>query len=410
VSVSEVGSTRQLRALATANLRFWPTVAPAMWRSLSHWREVAAQIPDAGLRRSALEKLDEEAFNAEVAATLATLAPRGVRGQAVEAIVALEVLFDYLDGRTEELAGHADPVGESMRLFAAMTGALGGQDAGEAPAATEADRATREAATLSPEGAGRAPGALGADGAYLAALSEFVAARVARLASFTAAREPALAAAVRCAEAQSRLHAATRLGDGQLERWARAQCAGSGLEWREYAGGCASSVLAVHALIATAARPGFSAGEAQALDRAYIATGALITMLDSSVDETADRERGEPGYIRLFEPGERAERARALARLAAARSSEAPDPAHHAMTLAGVAAYYASHPGARGAAARPVMAAVGEELGAGMRPTLAVMQLWRAAKVARGRIRRGLGRGQRANALGGAEEEATDLQ
>ncbi len=93
---------RAALALALANARYWPTVAPVVRRELERWRGRAQAIPDPELRALALSKLSGERFNAEVAATLATLAPRAHRRDAVEAIVALEVLFDHLDGRTEQ--------------------------------------------------------------------------------------------------------------------------------------------------------------------------------------------------------------------------------------------------------------------------------------------------------------------
>jgi tetraprenyl-beta-curcumene synthase len=359
-----LNAPRQTGALALANLRFWPTVAPAMWRSLEHWRGATAQIDDPALRSMALGKLRREAFNAEVAATLATLAPSRQRQRTTEAIVALEVLFDYLDGRTEQLTEADDPTAEALRLFGAMTGSLRADAAGWKPSERDGD------------------------GRYMAGLRDHVQDRVERLPSFDAVRDRALAAAVRCAEAQSRLHACARLGDRQLESWAREHCPGSGLEWRDYVGGCASSVLAVHALIAAGASPDVTKLEASAIDDAYLAIGALITMLDSTVDESEDLALGQPGYMRLFAQSERGEHARALARLALDRCWQAPEAAHHAMTLGGVVAYYTSHPGARAATARPVVAAVRAELGKAVWPALAVMLGWRAAKSGRSRTGR----------------------
>ncbi len=350
----------EMAALALANARFWPTVAPTMWRSLAGWRATAETIEDPSLRELALRKLAEEAFNAEVAATLATLAPYPQRSRTTQAIVALEVLFDYLDGRTEPLAASAP--GETRRLLAAMPSALDPAAGAWKPFPAEADEA------------------------YLQALREAVAGRVATLPGFPAARATALAASTRCAEAQIRLHAAAHGEQAPLERWARDACAGSGLDWREYIGGCASSVLAVHALIASAATPTLTPEQAAATDSAYLAIGALITLLDSAVDETGDLARGEQGYIRLFAPEERAERGGALTREALLRLQALPRAAHHAMTLAGVVAYYASHPGAGDPAARVVVAAVRDELGPSGRAPLAVLRAWRAAKAIRRRL------------------------
>jgi hypothetical protein len=344
-----------------------------MWRELAHWQLQASAIADSQLRELALEKLDGEAFNAEVASTLATLAPRRARERVVEAIVALEVLFDYLDGRTER-AG-ADPLAEGRRAFEPFIAAV------EAGAGVDAT-AGRSQADQSDD-----------DGAYVWALSEHVRERAGALPSFAVVGDLAAAAAQRCAEAQTRLHAAAALGDQQLQEWAQHASAGSGLRWQEYVGSCASSVLVVHALIAAAARPALARAEAVALDEAYLAIAALITALDSLVDEKDDAQRGERGFIRLFEDGDGLQaRLTVLTRLALARAREAPNGAHHAMTLAGVAAYYTTHPGARSPRMRQIAAAVRAELAPTIWPALAVMHSWRLAKRGREHLRGVAGR------------------
>jgi alcohol dehydrogenase class IV len=70
----------------------------------------------------------------------------------------------------------------------------------------------------------------------------------------------------------------------------------------------------------------------------------------------------------------------ALVREALARALAAPHGDHHAMTLAGVLAYYTSHPGAREGEAAEIARAVRIELSPTVWPALAVMRLWRAAK------------------------------
>jgi hypothetical protein len=352
-----------LAALAIANARFWPSVAPVVRRELARWEEPAASIGDPALRELALGKLADERFNAEVAATLATLAPRGVRATATRAIVALELLFDYLDGRTE--LPLSDPFGESELMFAAFTGAV-------APAQE------------TPTAAGAGHRGSGADAEYRWALSAHARAGLFALPGAARVAPVAHAAARRCAQAQTRLHATRALGVGQLRDWASEQAGASGLGWREYAGGGASSVLAMHALIAAAADPATSTADAVAIDNAYLAIGGVITMLDSLADRGADAARGETGFAVVFDSrAELASSVLALTREALARAREAPHGGHHAMTLAGVVAYYTSHPGARDPYARGIAAAVQRELSPTIWPTLAVMRAWRAAKWAR---------------------------
>ena len=348
-----------LRALAVANARYWPSVAPRVRRELEWCTLQARAIPDDELRELAFAKLTGERFNAEVAATLATIAPRHTRGPVIAAIVALELLFDYLDGRTEQPS--SDPLGDSALMFGAFTAAAG----------LEGDRDAQRSSALLDEG-------------YLWELSRRTSRSWRPLPGAGAVATVAARAAQRCAEAQSRLHAAATLGDEQLREWAIAGSRGTGLGWREFAGGGASSVLSMHALIATAASSGTAETDAERIDAAYLAMGGLITALDSLVDRAADLARGDRGFVRLYETPELlAERLGALAREALARTREAPDADHHTMTLAGVVAYYATHPGARGPQARTVTSIVRRELSPTIWPTLTVMRSWRGAKRAR---------------------------
>jgi tetraprenyl-beta-curcumene synthase len=359
-----------IRALVVANTRFWGSVAPVARVELARWRVAAEEIADEPLRELALAKLRDEAFNAEVAATLATIAPRPLRAAVVEAIVALEVLFDYLDGRTESLFD---------RREAGRASQSGAREGSDAEVALEEGR--RLSASLGAVISGDPPEVAGPDGEYLNRLWRYAYERVATLPSYEAVLSGALGAAARCSEAQLRLHAAGAVGDGQLEQWAQEACEGSGLGWREYLAGSASSVLAMHALIATAARADVREADAQALDATYIAICAVITTLDSLVDDASDQREGEAGYIRLYDGRREIEqRLLILVEEALTRSQYLRDGAHHAMTLAGVAAYYTTHPGAADRENRAIRAAVRRRLAPAIWPAVAVLTTWRAAK------------------------------
>ena len=379
-AAATISGAAQIRALVVANGRFWSSVAPIARAELARWRTHAGRIRDQGLRELALAQLADEAFNAEVAATLATLAPRARRDAVVKAIVAIEVLFDYLDGRTEA-------------LFSPPAGA-GAEPANAGPAVRERKlledgRRLYGTLTAAIDGytCGHRPGLAGADSDYLDRLWRHAHEHASTLPGLAAVRSSAIVAASRCGEAQLRLHAAVEFGDGQLRQWAEQACQGSGLGWREYVGGCASSVLAVHALIATAARADASEAEAHALDATYLAIGAIITTLDSLVNDTRDKGAGEAGYIRLYNGrGEIQERLTTLIAEALTRADCMPDAAHHAMTLAGVAAYYTTHPGAADPENRAIRTAVRRQLTPTIWPALAVLTSWRTAKTVRGTL------------------------
>jgi tetraprenyl-beta-curcumene synthase len=387
-------------ALAVANARYWSSVAPLARAQLARWDDRARTIGDPALRALALQKLHEERFNAEVAATLATLAPRRQRARTVEAIVALEVMYDYLDGLTEQPA--TDPVRSGRQLFTAFTDALGGGPA----------RAENGVGSGAPTGQ-TAPAQSGDyfsdhradDGGYLAALSAATSAAVAGLPAWSAVADTARCGGARCAEGQVRVHAAPRAGAAQLEDWAREQAAGTALQWREFMAGAVSSVLAVHALIAAAADPATSRADAEAIDSVYLSISALSTMLDGAIDYERDIRRGEAWYLDHYDSrAALADRVAAVSSQASRQVQALPDAAHHAMTLVGVVAYYTSAPQARQGGAAALARRVHAELGPLMAPTLAVMRTWRAAKT----LRRALGGKRRvAPATGVSVDEQT---
>jgi tetraprenyl-beta-curcumene synthase len=350
-----------------ANARFWPTIAPYANVQLSKWEQRAAAIEDPALRALALGKLSEERFNAEVAATLTTLVPRAHRETVIEAIVAYEVMYDYLDGLTE--LPTYDALRSGRASYRAFTDAV----------ALDAQPAHNYYAAHKRQD----------DSGYLAELVRVVREALAQLPATPAIAETAAHAAARCAAAQTRAHAVSQLGAPQLEAWASCEAADSQLGWQQFLAGSASSVLAVHALIAAAADERTTAADAAELDAVYLSICALSTMLDSLIDYERDAEAGQEGYVRYY--AEQDHLARDLAGSASravARAAPLRGGAHHVMTLVGVAAYYLSAPTAASDFARPVARQIRRELQPLMTPTLAVMRAWRLAKRIRAAIPR----------------------
>jgi tetraprenyl-beta-curcumene synthase len=346
-------------ALMRANLRYWPGVAPEVHRQLARWRRRAEEIGDPALRSLALDKLAEEGFNAEVAATLATLVARRRRRQVIEALVALEVLFDFLDGLTEvpATAAGSDGACPSQALTDAVTPA-------EAPCG--------DYYACHPQGQ---------DGGYLEELAGAVRTVLATLPAAARLADHLRAAAGRSAEAQLRIHAASAAGPDGLERWARAQARESPQRWRELLAGAASSVLCLHALIAAAADPRTTAEHGRQIDQAYLWISALPTILDSVVDRDADAGSGRAGYLALYESSDvLAARLSEVAHTALRHTRGAPHAAHHVMTLVGVVAYYGSAPTASSPFARSATGPMMRQLRPLIGPTLAVMRAWRLGK------------------------------
>lgn len=357
--------TRAGVALVIANARFWPSVAPVVGKQLRRWELRARAIKDPALRTLALEKLLEERFNAEVAATLATLAPREHRQSVIEAIVAYEIMYDYLDGLTEQPT--VDPLRDGRNLYRAFTDAI------TLHTEPTCDYHSSRAAN---------------DGGYLEELVDVVRRSLAGLPSARTVAHAARRAAARCTEAQVRAHAVPRLGTSQLEQWARTEVHGTPLGWQEFLAGAASSVLTIHALIATAANQRITPKQATAIDTVYLSIAMLSTMLDSLVDHERDVLADRVGYMRYYPDLDLLARdLTGAARRAVEYASALPNGAHHVMTLVGVAAYYISTPSANGDFARPVTRQVRQELKPLITPTLGVMRTWRTAKRARRAIR-----------------------
>lgn len=348
-------------ALVSANVRYWSGIAPQVRRELRRWSERASEIPDPRLRALAAGKLHAEHFNAQVAATLATAAPRRHRRRTVEAIVALEVLYDYLDGLTEMPA--TDPLRDRTQAYRAFTAVFDEDppagDAGERPHAS--------------------------DGGYADALCSAARDAIATLPSASAVASAGRRAAERCATAQVCVHADAQLGAGQLEQWARERAAAEqSRDWREYLAGAVASVLAAHALIAAAGNDGVSEEQARAIDAAYLSISALSTVLDSLIDHERDLRAGDPWLVRLYgDPSALGATLPDVAERAVEQVRLLPDNAHHLMTLSGVVAYYSSAPEARRGGARRSVRELHRELRPIIFPTLAVMRIWRLAKKTR---------------------------
>lgn len=346
-------------ALAVANIRYWRTVAPIVDAQIEHWRARAEAIADTSTRALALSKLDGERFNAEAGAMLATFAPASHRPKVVEAIVALQLLFDLLDGLSERST--AEPIADGERLFAVFTDALSTEPPASADPSLAAGEYTQQLASAAQR-----------------ALSD--------LPAMHAVVGSAHIAAARAAGAQIHMHAVAQLGVGQLRRWAQRFSSETPLPWRELSAGAASSVLCVHALIAAAADSDTNPAQAAEIDRAYLSICVLLTLLDSLTDREQDARDGRLGYVDLYDEEQLPDALDASLTRADAQVRRLSDPARHLMMLGAVVAYYASAPGAEGQAAGEHVARLRRGLQPMIAPTLLVMHSWRAKRRRQGRI------------------------
>ncbi len=300
-------------------------VVPRVRRELAAWREVAAAIPDPGLRETALAAIDGKGLNVEATAVFAILAPRRTRPTAIRAMVALQVAVDYLDSLGE--LGSPGDAAYLDRLFGSY----------------------RESARALPSHA-----------------------------TIATVLERAVA---RCGEGQAHTHAAEHGDRAALQTWALAQPAPPVYRWWEVAAGASSSVAA-HALIAAAADPRTSSAEAERIDAAYFPPiDALTVLLDDLIDRDEDAVAGAHSYMAYYADSEEAAaRLDLIAHLARAGLAGLRHSHRHAAILAGVAGFYLSADEAESPYARPTRERLLGSAGPAVRPIVATMRRRRARK------------------------------
>ncbi len=351
------GATRTIQAalaLALASIRYRTSVAGEARRALEGWRRRAQAIGEPALREIALGKLADERLNAEGAGMLAVLGPRAHRGAAVRAMIALQVLYDYLDGASESAAGAE--VGEQEALYEPFRGAFS-----VSPGARQVQAQSR------------------ADGGYTQALAASVERELAGLPGRARVASVLAAGAERCAGAQLCVHAIPHAGIEQARSWAQERSEGT-LHWQETLAGSAACVVGLHAVIGAASEERTSAAQAAALDRLYLSISAVTALLDSIVDRERDESTREAGFTSLYEnQGALGEGLARAAREAIAETEKTPHGAFHLSMLAGIIGYYATAEGGQSEYARALIAQARGQLGPLVALSTAVWRKWRTS-------------------------------
>jgi tetraprenyl-beta-curcumene synthase len=355
--VPQRSRARELAALACVMTRFWLVVLPLVRAQLREWRRLAAAIPDPALRAQALATLDSERLSAAGAALFAATAPQWRDADLVRALVAYQVICDYLDTLAEQPS--ADPIRNGAQLHRALADAVG-----DGPV-TDHYRlhATRE------------------DGGYLDALVGACRDGCAALPAYGPVRAAARHEAGRN-EVQGINHAPAGVREPALRAWAgaaRADTATGDASWFELAA-AGSSSLAVLALIAAAADPATTERTAEQVRRAYFPwVEALSTLLDSVADREADLRTGELNFVSQY-PAQAVAvaRLRELTARAVAGARDLPRGERHVVLIAGMIAMHVSEAGAWLPWARPATRAVlGASDSAAMPLLLLLLRTWR---------------------------------
>jgi tetraprenyl-beta-curcumene synthase len=359
-------SARRRLALAAAFVRaailYWTTVFPLVRTEVSHWRHRARSIPDARLRRVALDTLDDERGNLEGAAAFATFVPASARPHVVRATVAFQAIYDYVDSLVETPA--IDPVANGRALHQALDAAVTQQ-------------------TGHPDYYAYFP--YQDDGGYLAELVDACRDALQRLPAHALIEGCARRAVARMVDYQAFIHAPrTAAAVHDFRTWALAATPlGLPLRWWETAAAAASSLL-VFALVADAARPDLPHLADGALEAAYFPwVGALHVLLDSLIDQRDDEAAGHPSLVGHYEDdAETAVRMSWIARSARAEVEALDRPAPHLLLLVGMACFYLSADVADDPRARLATRRISTALGPLAVPTLAVLCARRRAAAA----------------------------
>ena len=296
---------------------YYVRMLPQIRRCIQRWETRARAIPSAELRRDALQTITEKATYVEAAAAFATLAAPAWRDAAIEFIVAWQIIADYMDALGEQPS--AESFASNMLLHKAIVAAVD-------PAEPLVDYYAHHVH--------------GNDDGYVSALITTCRQRMRTLPLSTAVQPLATAAAKRCREAQSHVHAIGRTGaTDALRRWTAVQTRTNGYTWWEVAAAGISGI-AIPPLIAAAANP---ATTSEALTRIHDAYWPHVCALSVMLDGIADQHTETDGFSFISRYPTPAALAAGLAKTTANASRAAsalPDPAVHQMIVASTIAYY----------------------------------------------------------------------
>lgn len=310
---------RPARALAAVIVRYLTTIQPHASRELARWRRRALVIPEPQVRAHVLHPLQVDR-SALGAALFAVLAPWRQQLVLVRLLIAYVLLWSYVDVRTER-DPHADP-----RLYDALLDGL------------------RE-----PPHADALP-----DDAYLAALLAACRLGCTALPSWAAVAPTALRLADDGRAVQTINHGPAAMAPAHLRAWAES---GSGA-WPETCA-AASSPLAIHALMALAARSHVDRDDAASTAAAYGPVSALGVLCDHLIDRAEDESAVNHSYLRYIDSRDLI----SLADGAGHSVRRLHDGERHAVILAAMVAMFLSRPNASDAAgpdtARGILRAIG---------------------------------------------------
>jgi tetraprenyl-beta-curcumene synthase len=340
-------------ALAAHN--YWLDVFPIVHREVRRLRIEASRIPDANLRRLALDALVAKWANLEGAAVFAAFVAPAYRYAVTRLLVGYQVVYDYADTLMEQPS--EVPAANARQLHAALTAIL-------EPGCPHPDYYRHHVR--------------GNDGGYLVRLVEGCRSVVAELPAYPPLAANVIESARRGIEYQCRVSVATEKDHPTLMRWVQAAPYCS-LRWWETWASCGSS-LDTLALLAAAADPAMDAARCAAIENLYWPwAGAVHGLLDCLIDHAEDAANDRPNLIDLYaSPQDTAERMGFLTAESARRATAAGTD--HSLILSGMVSLYLSDRQAWVPAARPAAESTLDALGELAKPAMLVLRARRLAR------------------------------
>jgi tetraprenyl-beta-curcumene synthase len=265
-----------LVALARASVRQLVWARPRVLKEAARWEACAAEIPDERLRAHALASLREKR-DLSLGAAFFCVLPRKRHASLLRLLVAFEVIWDFLDTLSEDLASGGAV--SCAQLHLALVEAL-------TPGAPVSNYYRF------------CPG--GGDGGYLRALVETCQAKCSRLPSYPRVMALVLDGVANCSvQAINHEHSPQRR-EASLRQWVSDQFPEDRTTpWFELA--AAASAFMPHALLALASEPGCTQERAAQVCASYFPSVSLaIVMLDSYVDRAEDLTHSGHSYIAYY--------------------------------------------------------------------------------------------------------------
>ena len=303
--------------------RFLGIIVPRASRRLHSLRDRALRIPDAALRKEALDSIDHKAYHVQGGSILATFLDGVAAQRYVDIVAPLETIYDYLDNLCDRLENV--PPAAYATLHEALVDAV-------AP-----ERPLRDYYRDGPQRD---------DGGYLRFLVESTRAGIAALPNYAAVAPRIAEAAAFYCELQSRKHLPPSERESNCEQWyAEHRLRFPGLYWWEFAAGCGSS-LPVFAMLLLASQPRLRVSDVEATFDAYFpSVSAVHILLDYFIDQAEDAEHRELNFVACYATtAEAVDRVRAMVRETAARLRTIAHPDWHGFLLNAMCLFYLTHP------------------------------------------------------------------